>query len=74
MSDEYIWAYTPPSDGSWKHYPPFVNLSRKGGKFVITMRAKEDLSGEYPNAGAWTEIVIPDEEIDRLKAALTVPA
>ena len=69
--DEYLFAWTPgPSDGSWRYYPPFVNVSRKAGKIVVIVRASEDTSGEFPVAGAWAECTIPDEEAERLGHAL----
>lgn len=66
--NEYIHAWT--SAGDYQSYPRYLNVSRKDGAVVVTVRSPEDLSGEYPVPGALASCALPDEEFGKLVVKL----
>lgn len=70
---ELSWAYTP-ATGAWKHYPPFINLSVRDGKFHVIVRGPEvphPDNAEWLDTGPWAEFDLPFEALVDLSAALS---
>jgi hypothetical protein len=62
------FAWTP-GRGSYRHYPPYVNLT--GGR--LTVRGPEKLDGEHPQPGDIVAVELPPEVLAELRAALPPP-
>ena len=68
MNGATLFAWT--SVGDYRSYPQYINVSRRDGAVVITVRAPEDLSGEYPMMGTSASCTLPDEAVVQLIASL----
>jgi hypothetical protein len=68
LPNETLFAWT--SVGDYRYYPQFVNVSRKDGRIVISVRSLEDTTGEHPRTGNQAVAALPDEEVQRLVTAL----
>jgi hypothetical protein len=63
MSVSFAWT---PGAGSYKHYPPYVNLT--GNR--LTVRGHEKMDGEHPAPGDYVQVDLPPEAMDALREAL----
>jgi hypothetical protein len=68
MKNETLFAWT--SVGDYRYYPQFINVSRNGGRIVVSVRSLEDTTGEHPRTGAHATVTLPDEVVAKLAAAL----
>ncbi len=60
-------AYTPAS--GYRHYPPFINLSVRGGDMVVIARGTEREFRDYVDSGYGIQFDIPLEDAEALLEA-----